>query len=68
MNGREVADNISRARPDMKVLHISGHTLEKLISENGIMPGAEFLAKPFPASTFVRKVRAMLEDRADAAR
>src|SRR5579862_7822520 len=47
MTGRQVAEQISQARPGLKVLHISGYPLHKIKEECGIIPGADFLAKPF---------------------
>ena len=60
MTGREVAEKICRARPGLKVLHISGYSLEMLKRDNAIIPGAEFLAKPFTLRVFVTKVKTLL--------
>ena len=60
MTGRQVAEQIRQDRPDLKVLQISGLSLEKLEQDGGLMPGAEFLAKPFSPKTLVKKVEQML--------
>ena len=60
MTGRQVAEQIRQSRPGLKVLHISGLSLEKLEQDGGLMPGAEFLAKPFSPQTLVKKVDQML--------
>jgi DNA-binding response OmpR family regulator len=63
MTGRQVAEQIRQSRPGLKVLHISGFSLEKLEQDGGLMPGAEFLAKPFSPKTLVEKVDQMLGNR-----
>jgi hypothetical protein len=42
------------------VLHISGLSLETLEQDGGLIPGAEFLAKPFSPNALVKKVDQML--------
>ena len=60
MTGRQVAEQIRQSRPGLKVLHIFGLSLEKLEQDGGLIPGAEFLAKPFSPKTLVKKVDQML--------
>ncbi|PYT26716.1 MAG: hypothetical protein DMG58_21885 [Acidobacteria bacterium] len=60
MTGRQVAEQIRQSRPRLKVLHISGLSLEKLEQDGGLMTGAEFLAKPFSPKTLVKKVDQIL--------
>jgi len=60
MTGRQVAEQIQQARPGLKVLHIFGHSAEKLQRDGGLMPGAGFLAKPFSPKVLVEKVDEML--------
>ncbi len=60
MTGRQVAEQIRQSRPGLKVLHVSGLSLEKLEQDGGLMPCAEFLAKPFSPKALVKKVDQML--------
>ena len=60
MTGCQVAEQIRQSRPGLKVLHISGFSLEKLEQDGGLMPGAEFLAKPFLPKALVNKLDQML--------
>ena len=60
MTGRQVAEQIRQSRPGLKVLHISGLSLEKLAQDGGLIPGADFLAKPFSPKTLVEKVDQIL--------
>ena len=60
MSGRQVAEQIRQSRPALKVLHISGYPIEKLEREGGLIPGAEFLAKPFLPHQLAEKVSRIL--------
>jgi PAS domain S-box-containing protein len=64
MSGRELADRFSEVRPAMKVLFMSGYT-DHAAMHRHLTPGAAFLQKPFTPETFARKVRSMLDERAD---
>jgi signal transduction histidine kinase/CheY-like chemotaxis protein len=60
-SGGEVADRVSRLRPEIRVLYVSGYTddpaLRRGISESEI----EFLSKPFTPARLVERVREVLE-------
>ncbi len=61
MNGREVAEQISVARPNTKVLYMSGYT-DHAIAHHGVLnPGVPFLQKPFSPETLAHKVREVLD-------
>jgi len=60
MTGRQVADKICESRPRLKILFISGYPLEALEEAGEIIPGADFLAKPFLPTVLVQKVRDIL--------
>jgi two-component system, cell cycle sensor histidine kinase and response regulator CckA len=61
MSGRELADELSTVRPEMKVLYVSGYT-EDAIGEYGVLEeGVNFLQKPFRPSDLARKVRDVLD-------
>ena len=60
-NGKEVYDEIKKARPDMKALFVSGYN-EEVIHKNGILEdGLNFISKPFALTEFLRKVRDVLD-------
>ena len=60
MNGRQVADHLLTSRHGMKVLFMSGQSLEKVRSHGGFDPGFGFLRKPFTPETLLRNVSEML--------
>ena len=62
MTGRELADRLQAARPNMKVLFISGYT-DNIIEERGLLsPGTAFLQKPFSPRHLASKVRELLDE------
>jgi CheY-like chemotaxis protein len=67
MSGRVVADRLVAARPDLKVLFMSGYT-DGAIAHHGVLEaGTAYLAKPFTVDTLAAKVRAVLDGTPDAA-
>lgn len=60
MSGRELAGRITRARPGIRVLYISGYT-EAMVERQGIDSASAFLQKPFSLSALGRKVREVLD-------
>jgi len=62
-SGRELAERLSRTRPDLRVLFISGYT-EDVVLRHGIELGeVHFLAKPFNVAELARAVRRVLDAR-----
>ena len=60
MNGREVAEHLLASRRDIKVLFMSGHSTETILSQGGYDPAFGFISKPFTSETLLRKVSEML--------
>ena len=57
MNGRELAERITRHCPRLKTLYMSG------FSDDGIVPrAARFIGKPFSAAELTQKVREVLDE------
>jgi two-component system cell cycle sensor histidine kinase/response regulator CckA len=61
MNGRELARALAPARPEMRVLYMSGYT-DAAVTRHGLLePGTAFLSKPFTPDALARKLREVLE-------
>ena len=61
MNGRDLYENLSYLRPELKVLYISGYD-SNIIAHQGILEGGvNFLQKPFTAEALAGKVREAIE-------
>jgi hypothetical protein len=60
LGGRDLAERAAIRRPGMKVLFMSGHTLDVVLRE-GIGTGIAFLPKPFRPADLVYKVREVLD-------
>ncbi len=61
ISGRELADQLLKMRPQLKVLFMSGYA-DALIRHHGLLQtGLAFLPKPFTPLTLTRKVRETLD-------
>jgi PAS domain S-box-containing protein len=61
MSGRELADSLREARPDLKVLFVSGYTDSAIVHHGVLDSGTHFLQKPFTPDVLAEKVRSLLE-------
>jgi two-component system, cell cycle sensor histidine kinase and response regulator CckA len=63
MNGRVLAESLMAARPELRVLYMSGYT-DDVIAHSGVLePGTLLLEKPFTALALLGRVRAALGER-----
>jgi PAS domain S-box-containing protein len=60
MSGTELADELRRTRPDLKVIYVSGYTENTVWRQGALGAGANFLAKPFSREALARKLRETL--------
>ncbi|WP_328755595.1 hybrid sensor histidine kinase/response regulator [Geomonas propionica] len=63
MNGRELAESIHAALPEMKVLFMSGHTSDNVIQRGVIEAGMEYIQKPLEMEKLKGKISQMLAER-----
>lgn len=62
MNGRQLADEIAKARPGLKVLFTSGYTENAIIHHGQLDEGVLLLAKPYRKSDMAIMIRKALAD------
>jgi len=61
VSGRELADQLVKLRPDIKVLYMSGYTDDAIVRHGVLSQGIAYLQKPFTPDALARKVRAVLD-------
>ena len=61
IGGRALAQKLSKERPDMKVVYMSGYTGQTIGGQTVLNPGAFFLQKPFTRENLARKIREALD-------
>jgi PAS domain S-box-containing protein len=61
LSGRELAARLTAARPDLKVLYISGYTDDSVFRHGVLQGGMDFLQKPFNLKALAAKIREVLE-------
>jgi CheY-like chemotaxis protein len=60
-SGRELADQLSRLRPDTRVLFMSGYTNRANLGGTTLDPDVPFIQKPFTSAEILSKVREILD-------
>jgi CheY-like chemotaxis protein len=60
MNGRQLADELCRERPGLRVLYASGYSEDVVEHRGQLEPGLGFLAKPYANDQLAQAVRAAL--------
>ena len=60
MNGRQLADAARVARPELKVLFITGYAENAVISHGHLEPGMHVLTKPFALEALASRIRELI--------
>jgi len=60
-NGRDLAEQARRQRPDLRVLFTTGYTRNAVVHHGTLDPGVALLTKPFTIEQLAAKVRQMLD-------
>jgi PAS domain S-box-containing protein len=63
MSGPELAAYLAPARPDLKVLYLSGYSDRAVINHGMLASGTAFLQKPFTPASLLNKVREILNSK-----
>ena len=61
MGGRELAEQVARLRPDIRILYVSGYTDDVILQHRLVERDVTLLQKPFTASSLSAKVREVLD-------
>jgi DNA-binding NtrC family response regulator len=67
MGGAQLAETLAAARPQMKVLFVSGYAENTILGDSPTDVMTRFLQKPFSLEELARKIRTVLDPRASAA-
>ncbi len=60
-NGRQLAEQALRVRPDLAVLYMTGFTRNAVVHNGMLDPGVNFLPKPFTIDQLAAKVREAIQ-------
>ena len=61
MNGKQLADEVRRGLPEVKVLYTTGYARNAIVHHGRLDPGVELITKPFSYAELAAKVRDVLE-------
>jgi CheY-like chemotaxis protein len=59
--GRVLAKTVTAARPEMKVLYISGYMGPACVENGELEPGGPLLEKPFTRDVLAKRIRALID-------
>jgi signal transduction histidine kinase/CheY-like chemotaxis protein len=65
VNGRQLADEALKRRPDLKVLFTSGYTRNAIVHGGRLDAGVALIGKPFTYAALAEKIRQVLSNGAD---
>jgi CheY-like chemotaxis protein len=63
MNGRQLADEARRRRPDLQVLFTTAYARNAIVHDGRLDPGVELITKPYSQAALSSKLRDMLDAR-----
>ncbi|MGH7740120.1 MAG: PAS domain S-box protein, partial [bacterium] len=61
LNGKQLADELLKTRPQMKVIFVSGYTREVLSEQGILVPGIHLIQKPFELEELASEIRKVLD-------
>ncbi|HWC45938.1 MAG TPA: ATP-binding protein, partial [Casimicrobiaceae bacterium] len=61
LNGRQLADEVRRRRPDLDVLFTTGYARNAIVHHGRLDPGVELITKPFTFAALATKVHGIFE-------
>jgi PAS domain S-box-containing protein len=61
MNGRQLADEARRRRPDLKVLFTTGYARNAIVHDGRLDAGVELITKPYTQAALAEKLRDIID-------
>ncbi|AWM89090.1 PAS domain-containing protein [Microvirga sp. 17 mud 1-3] len=61
INGRDLAEGAQQARPDVKVLFITGYAENAALANGFLKPGMDLVTKPFAVDALAARIRSMIQ-------
>jgi signal transduction histidine kinase len=61
MNGRKLAEEARKQRPDLKILFTTGYSQNAIVHGGILDPGVDLIVKPYPVDKLARKIRELLD-------
>src|SRR5207237_3047578 len=61
-NGRELATEVERRRPETKVIFMTGYSRNAIVHHGRLDPGTELIQKPLIERVLARKIRQVLDN------
>ncbi len=61
MNGRDLAEQVAKHLPDIRVLYVSGYPHNVIVHRGILKKGIEFLAKPYSVERLTRRILEVLD-------
>jgi PAS domain S-box-containing protein len=66
MNGRQLAEEVCRRRPNVKVLYTTGYARNAIVHHGRLDSGVNLIVKPFTQPDLARKIRSVIDRYAPA--
>jgi DNA-binding response OmpR family regulator len=64
-SGKELAQEVTRQRPDVRVLYMSGYSQDVIVHQGVLEAGVHLIEKPFSSDALLARVRDVLDAERD---
>ena len=67
LNGRQLADEVKRRRPGIKILYATGYARNAIVHQGRLDAGVELITKPFSSAALAARIRHILDEKSSPA-